>query len=92
MTVSLQDSSICSELEEAEVTLGSEGSTANSQSLGASIRPVDVDFMRHEAATPDKPDFQRGVDSTFQKPPYLCFLQAEIWKAAKNLAKDLFCI
>lgn len=36
--------------------------------------------------------FNGGVDSTFQKPPYLCFLQAEIWKAAKNLAKDLFCI
>lgn len=90
MTISGQDCPICLKLEDAEVTRGSEGSTGNSQSLGASIWPAPVDFMRHEAATPDKPDFQGGVDSTCQKPPYLCFLLAEIWKAAKNLAKNLF--
>lgn len=52
--------------------------------------PAPVDFMRHEAAIPEKPDFQGGVDSTFQKPPSLCFLLAEIWEADKNLAKKLF--
>lgn len=60
------------------------------RSLGASTRPAPVDFMRHEAATPDKPDFQGGVDSTFQKPPYRGFLLADIGKAAKNLARILF--
>lgn len=57
VTIPAQDSCICPKLEETEVTLARKAALG-APDPSAPTGPAHGDFMRNEAATPDKPAFQ----------------------------------
>ena len=76
------------ESEEADVTLGCEDTNGTTQTFWASIWPAPVLWTSRKIKRPlwISGTFAESV-LNFSKPPYLCFLLAEIWKPAKNPVK-----